>query len=263
MTRAVGLVGRAGLDVLHGAARVSVLIVETLQWLVVAPLRGQGLRFRSAVAWFVEFGVRSIPIVSLICFLIGAIMAMQSSYQLARFGATKYIADLVGVAALRELAPLMTAILLAGRCGSAITAEIGTMRVSEEIDAFVVVGVHPIKYLVVPRFLALLVAGPCVTVLAAFIMMLGGFVLSVGVLGIEPHLYMEETAAALAGKDLVTGLVKSVFFAGVIGWVGVYRGFQVEGGAEGVGRRTTSSVVTSIVLIIIVDLIFTALFYFL
>lgn len=262
MTAILGLTGRITLNALYAVSSVCVMIVDTLRWTFIAPLRGKGLRVRSTVEHFVEFGVNSLPIVLLISFLIGAIMAMQSSYQLARFGATRYIADLVGVAALRELAPLMTAILITGRSGSAITAEIGTMKVSEEIDALEVMGLNPTKFLVVPKFLAMLLAVPCVTILAMFAMILGGYFLSTSVIHIEPGLYIEETAGALVSKDMVTGLVKSVFFALTICWVGVYRGFQVEGGAEGVGKRTTSSVVTSIFFIILVDLVFTALFYF-
>ncbi len=262
MTAVFGSAGRLALNGMYGFARVCVLVVDTLNWLVVAPLRGKGLRVRSTIEQFVEFSVHSMPIVGLICFLIGAIMAMQASYQLARFGATRYIANLVGVAAMRELAPLMTAILLTGRSGSAITAEIGTMKVSEEIDALEVMGLNPTKFLIVPKFLGMLLAVPCVTVLAMFIMMVGGFFLSTVVLGIEPALYLEQAAGALVVKDLVTGITKSIFFALVICWVGVYRGFQVEGGAEGVGRQTTSSVVTSIFFIILVDLFFTTFFYF-
>lgn len=261
LTNMAGATGRAGLNTLHAALRVCVLIVDTFRWAVVQPLRGRGLRVRSAVDHFVEFGVNSLPIVGLICFLIGAIMAMQAANQLRRFGAMQYIANLVGVAAMRELAPLMTAILLTGRSGSAITAEIGAMRVAEEIDALEVMGVNPTKFLVVPKFLGMLFALPCLTVVATFIMIAGGFFLAVFGLGIEPTLYLANTADALQMKDFATGMTKSVFFAVVICWVGVYRGFQVEGGAEGVGRMTTSSVVTSIFFIIVVDLIFTALFF--
>ena len=262
MTALLGYTGRVSLNVLYAVARACVLMVNTFNWMLVAPLRGKGLRVRSTVEHFVEFGVNSLPIVSLISFLMGAIMAMQSSYQLAKFGATRYIAALVGVAALRELAPLMTAIIITGRSGSAITAEIGTMKVSEELDALEVMGLDQTKFLVVPKFLAMLLAVPCVTVLSMFVMILGGYVLSTIVIGIEPSIYIEVTAQSLVSKDLVTGLVKSVFFAITICWVGVYRGFQVEGGAEGVGKKTTSSVVTSIFFIILVDLVFTALFYF-
>lgn len=262
MVAVVGTVGRVTLNVLFAFTQVCVLMVDTGYWMVVAPLRGKGLRLRSTVEQFVEFGFNSLPIVALICFLIGAITAMQASYQLARYGATIFIANLVGVGAMRELAPLMTAILITGRSGSAIAAEIGTMKVAEEIDALEVMGLNPTKFLVVPKFLAMLLAVPCVTVLAMFIMIFGGFFLSTVVLRLDAKLYIEQTAGALVMKDLVTGVVKSVFFAITICWVGVYRGFQVEGGAEGVGRQTTSSVVTSIFMIIIVDMIFTILFYF-
>lgn len=262
MTAILGYTGRATLNGLFAASQVCVLMVETINWMIVQPLRGKGLRVKSTVEHFVEFGVRSMPIVGLICFLIGVIMAMQSAYTLEKWGATIFIANLVGISALRELAPLMTAILITGRSGSAITAEIGTMKVAEEIDALQVMGLNPAKFLIVPKFLAMLLAVPCATVLAMGIMIFGGGVVGVGILDLDAQAYYNQTANALEGKDLFTGLVKSVFFALVICWVGVYRGFQVEGGAEGVGKQTTASVVTSIFFIIVVDLVWTALFYF-
>lgn len=261
MTAALGHTGRFTLNFLYAGATVCVLMVETVNWMIVQPIRGKGLRVRSTVINFVEYGVNSLPIVGLICFLVGVIMAMQAAHTLSKWGATIFIANLVGISALRELAPLMTAILITGRNGSAITAEIGTMKVAEEIDALQVMGLNPTKFLIVPKFLAMLLAVPCVTVLAMFIMILGGHVVATFMLGIEHAAYFKQTVNALEGMDLMTGMVKSVFFAVVICWVGVYRGFQVEGGAEGVGRQTTSSVVTSIFLIIIVDLIWTALFF--
>jgi phospholipid/cholesterol/gamma-HCH transport system permease protein len=136
------------------------------------------------------------------------------------------------------------------------------MKVGEEIDALEVMGLNPIKYLVVPKFMAMSLAVPSVTAVAMFIMILGGFTASVLIVGVDPSVYIDMTTDSLVEKDLVIGMVKSVFFAVAICWVGVYRGFQVEGGAEGVGRKTTSSVVTSIFLIIVVDLVFTVLFYF-
>jgi phospholipid/cholesterol/gamma-HCH transport system permease protein len=257
-----GVVGRWALAQLKAGARVSVLIVETLSWLVIAPLRGKGLRFRATLEQFVEFGFRSMPIVGLICFLIGVILALQSSYTLSQWGANRFIAVLVAVSAIRELAPLMTAVLVTGRSGSAITAEIGTMVVGEEVDALQVMGLNPVKFLIVPKFLAMIIAVPCVTVLAMLIMIVGGFAAGVVIVGVDATTYYNMTVDALAEKDFVIGLTKSFFFGLTICWVGIYRGFQVEGGAEGVGRKTTSSVVTSIFLIIIVDLVFTVLFYF-
>ena len=263
MIDVLGRLGRWALRQIAAALQVSVLMVDTFVWLVIAPLKGKGLRWRSAVEHMVEFGVRSLPIVGMICFLIGVIIALQASYTLDQFGANRYIADLVAVSALRELAPLMTAILIAGRCGSAITAEIGTMKVNEELDALQVMGVNPVKYLVAPKFLAMVTAVAAVTAIAMFIMIAGGWTSAVFVVGVEPVVYVSQTMGAIVEKDLVTGMMKSVFFGVAICWVGVYRGFQVEGGAEGVGKKTTASVVTSIFLIIIVDLVFTVLFYYL
>jgi len=262
MTFIFGYTGRIALNVLYELTRVCVLISETFKWLVVAPLKGKGLRVRSTVEHFVEYSVNSFPIVALITFLIGAIIAMQSAYQLARFGATKFIADLVTVSGMRELVPLMTAILIAGRSGSAITAEIGTMKVSEEIDALEVIGLNPIKFLVVPKFLAMVIAVPCLTVVAVLIMITGGLVLCVSTLDMPPSVYIERAAASLVWKDLATGMIKSVFFGIAICWIGIYQGFKVKGGAGGVGQRTTASVVTSITAIILIDLLFTTLFYF-
>ena len=263
VTAVFGWTGRISLNGLYAACRVCLLVVSTFDWILVRPLRGQGLRVRSTLLHLVEFGAHSFPVVGLVCFLVGAIMAMQASYQLSRFGAQQFIADLVSVAAMRELAPLMTAVLVTGRCGSAIAAEIGSMKVAEEIDALEVMGIHPIRFLVAPKFLAMLISVPALTMLASFVMIGGGYLLATAVVGIEPGLYLERTANALQMKDFSTGLVKSVFFALVICWVGVYRGFQVEGGAEGVGRMTTSSVVTSIFWIVVVDMMFTVFFYFL
>ncbi len=257
----LGYIGRHFLNSIFAVLTICVLMVDTVNWMLWQPLLGRGLRWRSVLTHFVEFGVRSLPIVGMICFLIGMIMAMQAAHTLRQWGATLFIANLVGIGALRELAPLMTAILITGRSGSAITAEIGTMKVAEEIDALYVMGLNPTKFLVVPKFMAMLLAVPCVTVLAMAIMILGGQAFSVFVLGIQASAYTEQTAIALTSLDLTTGMVKSIFFALVIAWVGIYRGFQVEGGAEGVGRKTTSSVVTAIFLIICVDLIWTWLFF--
>jgi len=261
VTSLVGTVGRRSLAALEAWLRVSVLIVDTLTWIMVQPFRGQRLRVRAALEALVEFGVRSIPIVGMITFLIGVILALQASYTLSKWGANRYIAVLVAVSALRELAPLMTAVLITGRCGSAITAEIGTMKVGGGLDALEVMGLDPIRFLVAPKLLGMVVAVPCVTLVAMLLMITGGWAAGTLIAGVDSAVYLHETANALVTKDLTTGLTKSLFFALVICWVGVYRGFQVEGGAEGVGRKTTSSVVTSIFIVIVVDLVLTVLFY--
>jgi phospholipid/cholesterol/gamma-HCH transport system permease protein len=159
------------------------------------------------------------------------------------------------------LGPMLTAIIVAGRSGSAIAAEIGTMKVAEELDALRTMGLNPIGFLVVPRLLALMIVLPCLTVLADLIGISGGFFIAIFSLKIPFIAYLNETIQALVMKDLVTGLIKSFFFALIIGQVGCYQGFGVKGGAEGVGRSTTASVVISIFLIILADVAFTALFF--
>lgn len=198
MSAFVGYTGRLTLNGLHATLTVCVLMVDTLYWATVAPLRGQGFRLKNAVSQFVEFGAHSLPIVMLICFLIGAIMAMQSSYQLARFGAVHLVANLVGIAAMREFAPLMTAIIITGRSGSAITAEIGTMKVAEEIDALEVMGLNVTKFLVVPKFIGMLLAVPMVTLIAIATMIFGGFLTSAVVIGLDVSSYIAQTADALS-----------------------------------------------------------------
>jgi phospholipid/cholesterol/gamma-HCH transport system permease protein len=186
---------------------------------------------------------------------------MQSAYQLKQFGATIYVANLVAVSITRELSPLLTAIIVTGRSGSAITAEIGTMKVSEEIDALKTMGFNPINFLVVPRTIAMLVMVPALTLIGDFIGIFGGYVISMSTLEFTSIRYINQTVDSLVFKDVASGLVKSFFFGLIIAKIGSYEGFKVRGGAEGVGKSTTQSVVTSIFLIIAADVIFTAIFF--
>lgn len=261
MTAILGHMGRAAFGGLRAFFAVSLLIVDTFHWVIVAPWRSKGFRVRAAVEQFVMVGFDALPIIMMICLLVGAILAMQSADSLDSFGVDYLVPDLVAVAAMRELSPLMTAILITGRSGSAFTAEIGTMKVSEEIDALDVMGLNPNKYLVAPKFVGTILAVPMVTIVATFTMILGGFLLGVYYIGQDAGTYIQRTADALSWNDFLNGTTKSVFFAATICWVGVYRGFQTEGGAGEVGRMTTSSVVTSIFMIIVVDVIFTYLFF--
>lgn len=256
-----GSIGRYTLQLLVHIDRLSRMGIEVLWWMFVAPLKGKGLRWRSAIEQMVRIGYDSVPIVATISFFVGLIMAMQSAYQLQRFGATIFVADLVAVSITRELGPLLTAIIIAGRSGSAIAAEIGTMKVSEEIDALRTMGFNPIKFLVVPRALAMMVVLPCLTILADLVGIFGGYLIGLFSLDIGTIRYYNQTANALVMKDLVTGLIKTEFFAVIIAAIGCYEGFMVEGGAEGVGKSTTASVVASIFLIITADVFFTVLFY--
>lgn len=208
-----------------------------------------------------EVGVKSIPIVALVSFVIGIILVLQTAYQLEKFGAINYAASLASVALTREMAPLLTAIVLAGRVSAAFTAELGTMLVTEEILALEVMAISPISYLVVPRFLAMILMVPCLTVLADVIGMIGGYVVGTLAIGIGSDLYIRSTMEALLMKDILSGLVKSFVFAVIIAMIGCYMAFVVRGGAEGVGRATMISVVASLICIILADCVFTTIFY--
>jgi len=242
-------------------ARMTRLAGRSLYWTFITPFKGKKIRWGATFVQMVRIGVESVPIVSVISFCVGLIIAMQAAYQLEQFGATIYVADLVSVTMCRELGPLITAIIVAGRSGSAIAAEIGTMKVSEEIDALQTMALNPIGFLVVPRMLAMMIVVPCLTVLADFVGIAGGFVLALTNLKLAFVAYFNQTAEALFAKDFITGLIKSFFFAIIIAQVGAYQGFNVHGGAEGVGKSTTTSVVVSIFLVIFADLLFTMLFF--
>ena len=242
-------------------SRMTKLVGQALYWIFVAPIRGKKLRWGAAFVQMVRIGVESVPIVSIIAFSVGLIIAMQAAYQLKRFGAMIYVADLVSVSMCRELGPLITAIIIAGRSGSAIAAEIGTMKVSEELDALKTMALNPIGFLVAPRMLAMIIVVPCLTILADFVGIAGGFVLAITNLKLSFVAYFNQTTEALFAKDFITGLIKSFFFAIIIAQVGAYQGFNVQGGAEGVGKSTTAAVVLSIFLVIMADLLFTMIFF--
>ncbi|MFH1458095.1 MAG: ABC transporter permease [Candidatus Omnitrophota bacterium] len=207
-------------------------------------------------------GYDSLPIVSLVSLFIGFIFALQIAYFMQRIGSEMYIASLVALALVRELGPVITALVVAGRVGAAITAELGTMQVTEQIDALETLATNPIKYLVVPRLLALAIVVPLLTLYADFVGIFGSYLICVHKLGISSSMYLNVTYEALKYKDLFTGMFKTVFFGIIIALVSCYEAFNVEGGAEGVGRATTRCVVTSFILIITADCFFTALFYF-
>jgi phospholipid/cholesterol/gamma-HCH transport system permease protein len=230
--------------------------------ILIAPFRGEKIRIGSTAQQVAIVGADAVPIISLIALLIGLIMGMQAAHQLRQFGASIFVADLVGIAATRELGPFITAILVAGRSGSAVAAELGTMVVTEEVDALRTMGLHPTRYLVVPRVLGLTIALPALAVIADAIMILGGMLIGIFNLGLGFRTYFDQTIQAIILSDFLTGLVKAVVFGVIIANVGVFEGMHVQGGAEGVGSATTRSVVVSIMLIIIADAVFTALFYF-
>jgi phospholipid/cholesterol/gamma-HCH transport system permease protein len=251
---------KAGLFFSH-LASISRLFAVTLYWACVAPWRERRAGFdrRSVLRFMDETGVQSVPIVVLIAVLVGSILVLQTAYQLQRYGQVRLVAGLVAVSVSRELGPLLTAILITGRVGAAFTAELGTMKVAEEILALEVMAVHPVGFLVAPRFLALVLMLPCLTIVADVAGLLGGFATGTLVYDISPSSYIDTTLRWLLFRDVLSGLIKSVVFAVIITMVGCYRALIVEGGPEGVGHATMGSVVTAIVLIIVADGIFTAL----
>jgi phospholipid/cholesterol/gamma-HCH transport system permease protein len=201
-------------------------------------------------------GMNALPIVGLLSFLLGMTLAFQSSVQLEQFGANVYVADLVGVAMVREFAPMMTAIILTGRTGAAIAAELGTMRVREEVDALRVMGVSPVRYLVLPRLYALTLVQPALTLCAMFIGVAGGMLIAALLMDLSPLLFWERIVARVKIDSFGHGLLKSLVFAWIIGITGCFMGLRTRGGAASVGNATTRTVVTSIFLIIVVDSVF-------
>ncbi|MBD3289272.1 MlaE family lipid ABC transporter permease subunit [candidate division KSB1 bacterium] len=238
------------------------LVADVFYWSVVGLFRWKGQRKGSLIQQSLLIGVDALPIVVLISFLIGFILALQSAAQLRQFGANIFVADLIGIAMLREMGPIMTAIVVAGRSGSAIASEIATMVVTEEIDALQTMALNPIRFVVVPKFHAITLTMPMLTILSNLVGILGGFVIAVTYLQLSAAAFFNELLTVLFLKDVMTGLFKSVVFAWIIVIIGCYFGMQVKGGAEGVGKSTTASVVASIFFVIVADSILGLIFYF-
>ncbi|MFW5662262.1 MAG: MlaE family ABC transporter permease [Bacteroidota bacterium] len=218
------------------------------------------MRWQDFPFHFTRTGVNAVPITVLIVFLIGIISGYQGSLQLEQFGADIYIADLVGISITRELSPLMVAILVAGRSGSAFSAELGTMKVSEEVDALKSLGFDIFHFLIQPRVLAVTLAMPILTLICNIAGIAGGLVAAITTLDLTISAYMNELQIAVGIWDVMTGLIKSVVFGFLIATIGCFRGLQVSGGAESVGKYTTTSVVSGVFMIIFVDSIFVFIF---
>lgn len=225
-----------------------------------------GVRKPWTVAWpqvtrqMERHGADGLPIVAIIGLLIGLITAFQAAVQLRKFGADTLVATLVGLSLTRELAPLMTAIVVAGRSGAAIAAELGTMKVSEEVDALTTLGLCPYRYLVFPRLFALVLVLPLLTVVADLIGLFGGALVALGTLEVSLNGYILATREALTLNDVLGGLVKAAAFGGIIAMVACERGLATSGGAEGVGRATTSAVVKTLFYLVVADAVFAVLF---
>jgi phospholipid/cholesterol/gamma-HCH transport system permease protein len=225
--------------------------------------RGRRLGWDNLWAQMARVGVRSIGIVSLVVFCIGAILALQVAPILDDYGVVSQVADIIGIAMFRELGPLVSAIVLTGFAGASIAAEIGTMVVSEEIEALEAQAIDPIRFLVVPRVIATAVMMVCLAVVGDLVGVLGGAIVSRFSLDISLRQYFGRTLDAIEMKDFITGLIKAGVFGTIISSLACYLGLRVTGGAQGVGAATTRTVVLTIVYLIIVDLMFTASFYYL
>jgi phospholipid/cholesterol/gamma-HCH transport system permease protein len=253
-------VGDATEGVLAYVGGLAQLTGRSLLLVFVSPLK-RGRSLQRAVHQAMASGVTAIPIVSLIAFFIGLIMALQGAYELKKLGAMQLVPALVGISITRELGPLITAIVVIGRSGSAFAAEIGTMRVTEELDALSTMALDPLAFLVAPKFVAMAIMVPCLAVWADFMGILGGCAFGVTGGGLSAAGYFINTKNNLVLSDVMTGIFKSFVFGLIITAVGCQAGFSTGAGAEEVGRSTTSAVVVSILLVILVDVVFTALFY--
>ncbi len=262
--RAVGFLSRVGDATLA-------MLVEVQLWLAFLGSmmveiggilrRPKSANWREVAPIMSSTGADAVGIVVLINFLIGFVMGFQSAVQLKQFGANIYVADLVGLSITRELGPLMTAIIVSGRSGAAFAAELGTMKVSEEVDALRTMGFGPMRFLVFPRVLGLFLVMPVLTLVGDFMGLFGGLVVGVTSLDLTVTGYLNETRGALAIWDVFQGLIKCGVFALAIGVVSCQQGLATTGGAEGVGRRTTASVVTALFSLILIDAAFTVMFH--
>lgn len=255
-------IGEASEKLYKDLLRIMTFVGEILDALFRALRNPRLVRWEDVLFYVKRAGVDGLPILSLLSLLMGLIIAFMSSLQLKQFGANIYVASLVGIAIIRELGPMMTAIIVAGRSGSAFAAEIGTMKVNEEVDALVIMGFEPTQFLAVPKVLAAMVVVPILTLYADFFGILGGLLVGITGLDLTVQTYIQQTAKSITLFDFVSSLVKSVVFAALIAGISCQRGLQVRGGAEAVGAATTSAVVSSIFLIIVADSAFAILLYY-
>jgi len=249
-------IGAWVLRFLEESGKVMVLFGKTLALSFRPPFD-----FRALLRQIEEVGIRSIPVVLITGTFTGMVLALQSYTGFKRFNAEAFVGTVVALSMTRELGPVLSGLMVSGRVGSAMAAELGTMQVTEQIDALYTLATNPIKYLIVPRFLASLIVLPILTVFADGLGILGGYLVSVNLLGSNPTIYMRRTFDYLDLEDIYIGLFKACIFGMIIAVVGCYQGFNTQGGAEGVGKATTRAVVMSSLLILIANYFITALFF--
>jgi len=248
--------GRGAMDIVDQMGQILLLFLRAVIW-----------TFRPPFRWFLvvkqmEFvGVKSLPVVVLTGVFSGGVFALQSYYGFNLFGAEGYVGPVVALALTRELGPVLTALMVTGRAGSAMAAELGTMRVTEQIDALTVMATNPVQYLVVPRIIAGLIMLPLLTIVADLLGIVGGYLVTVKLLGVDGGLYIAKTVEYLDVADVLNGLVKALVFGLILSLIGCYKGYYTRGGAEGVGMATTQAVVFASLTIIISDYFLTAVMF--
>jgi len=260
--QALTSLGRSGLEVFRFVLSCLALLYDFTYWLVVAPWRGFPVRLHETARQAVRLGVNSVPIVFLVNFFVGVTLAVTVADILRIFGPVEYTGSVMGVGFWRELSPLLTAIVMAGFAGASLAAEIGTMKVGEELMALEASALNPVRFLCVPRLLALLLMVPVVTLFGNVFGIYGGFLVCTGLLEQSPTLFWDKMLDSMKMKDLWVGGMKSVIFGAIVGLVGLAQGLRVRGGAEGVGKATTNAVVYAIILIIAADCALTVVLYF-
>ncbi len=233
-----------------------------LYWLFIAPFRGRGWRIGHTFAQIVRIGVHAVPMSALTALTIGVVLAMQSAAQLAKLGATVYVPGLVSSSLIRELAPLVTAVIVIGRSGSSVTAELGTMKVSEEIEALEVMAIPPMSWLIIPRFLAMVIMMPLLTVFSIYVGLAGGWMIGHFSLHMSTAFFVNHALQYVELRDIAISMLKSSVFGVLIVTIACSIGLNVSGGAEGVGLATTRSVVVSLLTVFIANALLTALFFF-
>lgn len=263
--RATGLLERLGqqtVEIREITFHYVVLCADVAWFTFTGLFRRRGIRWGETFVQMAQIGSSALLVVGLIAFLVGGTMALQSAQQLRNFGANIFVVDLVSLAVTRELGPLITAIVIAGRSGSAVAAEVGTMRITEELDALRTMGINPIRFLIAPKVIAITITQPLLTMFANLLAIGGGFVVAVTYLEVGPAPFFNRLREVMLVSDILTGLLKSVAFANLIVTIGTLYGLRTGGGADAVGRSTTTSVVVSIFAVIVADAVFSLVFYF-
>lgn len=256
MLRFFHILGSKIIRFIEEAGRVVLLLFQTIRWALKPPYA-----MRDILRQMEQVGVNSMPVVIITATFTGMVLALQSYTGFKRFNAESLVGTVVALSMTRELGPVLTGLMVSGRVGAAMAAELGTMRVTEQIDALLTLATNPVKYLIVPRFVAALVVLPILTVLADMIGIMGGYFIGVNVLGANPTVYIKRTKEFLEMEDLYGGLLKASIFGMIIALIGCYQGFYTKGGAEGVGIATTRAVVISSMLILISNYFITAFLF--